>query len=221
MVSVAARAELSVSRAETEYAYNLSELKEAASVTVENVVLADYDGELNAYHKLKLGADVPDYNGRFDAKIAINQQAVAGVNADEGLTLAGGSTYKTDCGHISLMGGSLTLDTLTDNQLTFNTTLDEPYETLRGDVQLVLFSDVSSVKFIYGDITETAKEPGVYYTRADNFLTGCDYITFQTMLVYDSHAGVVYLQLKVPEPTTSTLGLLALTALCARRRRRG
>ena len=40
------------------------------------------------------------------------------------------------------------------------------------------------------------------------------------MLVYDSHAGVVYLQMKVPEPTTSTLGLLALTALCARRRRK-
>lgn len=220
MVSVAAGAELSASKAATVYDYNLSKLEEAASVTVKDVVLADYEGEINAYHKLKLGAGVPDYNGRFDADIAINQQAVAGVMADVGLTLAGGSSYKTDSGHISLMGGSVTLDTLTDNQLTFNTTLDVPYETLRGDVQLVLFSDVSSVKFIYGDITETAKEPGVYYTRADNFLTGCDYIDSQTMLVYDSHAGVVYLQMKVPEPTTSTLGLLALTALCARRRRK-
>ncbi len=222
MVNVAAGAELSASMAATVYDYNISKLEEAASVTVKDVVLADYDGAINAYHKLELGADVPDYNynGRFDADIAINQQAVAGVMADVGLTLAGGSSYKTDSGHISLMGGSLTLDTLTDNQLTFNTTLDVPYETLRGDVQLVLFSDVSSVKFIYGDITETAKEPGVYYTRADNFLTGCDYIDSQTMLVYDSHAGVVYLQ-NVPEPTTSTLGLLALTALCARRRRRG
>lgn len=222
MVSVAAGAELSASKAETVYAYDdISELEKAASVTVEDVVLAD-DGEINAHHQLKLGDDVPGYyyNGRFDADIAINQQAVAGVKADVGLTLAGGSSYKTDSGHISLMGGSLTLDTLTDNQLTFNTTLDVPYETLRGDVQLVLFSDVSSVKFIYGDITETAKEPGVYYTRADNFLTGCDYIDSQTMLVYDSHADVVYLQMKVPEPTTSTLGLLALTALCARRRRR-
>ena len=222
MVSVAAGAELSASKAATVYDYNLSQLEVAASVTVEDVVLADYEGKINAYHKLELGAGVPDYNynGRFDADIAINQQAVAGVMADVGLTLAGGSSYKTDSGHISLMGGSLTLDTLTDNQLIFNTTLDVPYETLRGDVQLVLFSDVSSVNFIYGDITETAKEPGVYYTRADNFLTGCDYIDSQTMLVYDSHAGVVYLQMKVPEPTTSTLGLLALTALCARRRRK-
>lgn len=226
MVNVAAGAELSASMAATVYDYNLSGLEEAASVTVKDVVLADYDGAINSYHKLELGADVPDYNynGRFDADIAINQQAVAGVMADVGLTLAGGSSYKTDSGHISLMGGSLTLDTLTDNQLTFNTTLDVPYETLRGDVQLVLFSDVSSVKFIYGDITKTAKEPGVYYTRADNFLTGCDYIDSQTMLVYDSHAGVVYLQtvpILVPEPTTATLSLLALTALCARRRRRG
>ncbi len=220
MVSVAAGAELSASKAATVYDYNLSQLEEAASVTVKDVVLADYDGKINAYHKLELGAGVPDYNGRFDADIAINQQAVAGVMADVGLTLAGGSSYKTDSGHISLMGGSLTLDTLTDNQLTFNTTLDVPYETLRGDVQLVLFSDVSSVKFIYGDITETAKEPGVYYTRADNFLTGCDYIDSQTMLVYDSHAGVVYLQMKVPEPATTTLSLAALVALCARRRRK-
>lgn len=221
MVNVAAGAELSASRAATVYDYNLSGLEEAASVTVKDVVLADYD-KINAYNNLELGADDPDYNykGRFDADIAINQQAVAGVMADEGLTLAGGSSYKTDRGHISLMGGSLTLDTLINNQLTFNTTLDVPYETLRGDEQLVLFSDVSSVKFIYGDDTKTAKEPGVYYTRADNFLTGCDYIDSQTMLVYDSHAGVVYLQ-NVPEPTTSTLGLLALTALCARRRRRG
>ncbi len=220
MVSVAAGAELSVSRAETEYAYNLSELKEAASVTLTDVVLADYDGEINAYHKLKLDAGVLAYNGRFDADIAINQQAVAGVNADVGLTLAGGSTYKTDCGHISLMGGSLTLDTLADNQLTFNTVLDVPYETLRGKVQLVLFSDVSSVKFIYGDITETAETPGVYYTSADHFLTGCDYIDSQTMLVYDSHAGVVYLEMKVPEPATTALGLVALAALAARRRRK-
>ena len=223
MVSVAAGAELSASRAETVYAYDdISQLEKAASVTVEDVVLADYEGKINAYHQLKLGAGVlPAYNGRFDADIAINQQAVAGVKADVGLTLAGGSTYRTDSGHISLMGGSLTLDTLADNQLTFNTVLDVPYENLYGKVQLVLFSDVSSVKFIYGDITETAKEPGVYYTRADNFLTGCDYIDSQTMLVYDSHADVVYLEMKVPEPTTSTLGLLALTALCARRRRRG
>ena len=221
MVSVAAGAELSASKAETVYAYDdISKLEKAASVTVSEVVLAD-DGEINAYHQLDLDDGVLlAYKGRFDADIAINQQAVAGVKADVGLTLAGGSTYRTDSGHISLMGGSLTLDTLTNNQLTFNTTLDVPYETLRGDVQLVLFSDVSSVKFIYGDITETAKDPGVYYTRADNFLTGSDYIDSQTMLVYDSHAGVVYLQMKVPEPTTSTLGLLALTALCARRRRK-
>ncbi len=222
MVSVAAGAELSAIKAETVYAYDdISKLEKAASVTVKDVVLAD-DGEINAYHQLDLDDGVLlAYKGRFDADIAINQQAVAGVKADVGLTLAGGSTYRTDSGHISLMGGSLTLDTLIDNQLTFNTTLDVPYENLYGKVQLVLFSDVSSVKFIYGDITETAQEPGVYYTRADNFLTGCDYIDSQTMLVYDSHADVVYLEMKVPEPTTSTLGLLALTALCARRRRRG
>ena len=220
MVSVAAGAELSASKAETVYAYDdISELEKAASVTVSEVVLADEE-KINAYHKLELGADDPGYDGWFDADIAINQQAVAGVKADVGLTLAGGSTYRTDSGHISLMGGSLTLDTLADNQLTFNTVLDVPYETLYGKVQLVLFSEVSSVKFIYGDITKTTEEPGVYYTSADYFLTGCDYIDSQTMLVYDSHAGVVYLEMKVPEPATTALGLVALAALAARRRRK-
>lgn len=221
MVSVAAGAELSASKAETVYAYDdISKLEKAASVTVSEVVLADEE-KINAYHQLELDDGVLlAYKGRFDADIAINQQAVAGVKADVGLTLAGGSTYRTDSGHISLMGGSLTLDTLADNQLTFNTVLDVPYETLYGKVQLVLFSDVSSVKFIYGDITETAQEPGVYYTSADYFLTGCDYIDSQTMLVYDSHAGVVYLEMKVPEPATTALGLVALAALAARRRRK-
>ncbi len=222
MVSVAAGAELSASKAETVYAYDdISQLEKAASVTVKDVVLADYEGKINAYHQLKLDDGVlPAYNGRFDAEIAINQQAVAGVKADVGLTLAGGSTYRTDSGHISLMGGSLTLDTLEDNQLTFNTVLDVPYEKLYGKVQLVLFSDVSSVTFGLDQKVAT-EDTGVYYTRADRYLTGSDYIDSQTMLVYDSHADVVYLEMKVPEPTTTTLGLLALTALCARRRRRG
>ncbi|MBQ9830025.1 MAG: PEP-CTERM sorting domain-containing protein [Akkermansia sp.] len=118
------------------------------------------------------------------------------------------------------MGGSLKLDTLENNQLTLNTTLDYTWLNEDNVAQLVLFSDVGSVTFVYDNVTATTAEPGVYYTRADRYLTGNDYIDSQTMLVYDSNVGVVYLQIKTPEPTTSTLGLLALTALCARRRRK-
>ena len=219
-VSVAADAVLSVRRGETYYSYNLSELEKAASVTVQDVVLPSFTGELSADAYHKLGNDVPDYDGRFDSSIAVNQQAVAGVNAEVGLTLAGGCTYETYQGHLSLMGGSLKLDTLENNHLTLRTTLDYLWVDVNDDAQLVLFSDVGSVTFVYDNVTATTAEPGVYYTRADRYLTGYDYLDSQTMLVYDSNVGVVYLQIKTPEPTTTTLGLVALAALAARRRRK-
>ena len=218
-VSVAADAVLSVRRDETAYAYNLSGLEKAASVTVQDVVLPS-TGELSADDYHKLGNGVPDYTGRFDTTLAVNQQAVAGVNAEGGLTLAGGCTYETYQGHISLMGGSLKLDTLENNHLTFRTALDYLWLNEDDDAQLVLFSDVGSVTFVYDNVTATTADPGVYYTRADRYLTGYDYLDSQTMLVYDSNVGVVYLQIKTPEPTTTTLGLVALAALAARRRRK-
>ena len=222
-VSVAADAVLSVRRGETYYSYDLSglsELENAASVTVQDVVLPSFNGEISADDYHKLGNGVPDYTGRFDTTLAVNQQAVAGVNAEGGLTLAGGCTYETYQGHISLMGGSLKLDTLESNHLTFRTTLDYLWLNENDDAQLVLFSDVSSVTFVYDKVTATTAEPGVYYTRADRYLTGYDYLDSQTMLVYDSNVGVVYLQIKTPEPTTTALGLVALAALAARRRRK-
>ena len=219
-VSVAADAVLSVRRDETAYAYNLSGLEKAASVTVQDVVLPAFTGELSADDYHKLGNGVPDYDGRFVTTLAVNQQAVAGVNAEGGLTLAGGCTYETYQGHLSLMGGSLKLDTLENNHLTFRTALDYLWLNENDDAQLVLFSDVGSVTFVYDNVTATTADPGVYYTRADRYLTGYDYLDSQTMLVYDSNVGVVYLQIKTPEPTTTTLGLVALSALAARRRRK-
>ncbi len=219
-VSVAADAVLSVRRGETIYSYNLSDLEKTVSVTPTEIALPEYTGEISASDYHKLGEDIPDYTGRFDTDLAVNQQAVAGVKADVGLTLAGGCTYETSRGHLSLMGGSLKLDTLENNQLTLNTTLDYTWLNEDNVAQLVLFSDVGSVTFVYDNVTATTAEPGVYYTRADRYLTGNDYIDSQTMLVYDSNVGVVYLQIKTPEPTTTTLGLVALAAMAARRRRK-
>ena len=218
-ISVAADAVLSVKRAKTEYSYNLSELEKAASVTLTDVVLPSNTGDISKYVKLD-DDDVPDYTGHFDTTIAVNQQAVVGMMADGGLTLAGGSTLETHQGHISLMGGSLKLDTLENNQLTFRTTLDYLCVSENNDAQIVLFSDVGSVTFVYDDVTASTEDPGVYYTRAERYLTGYDYLNSQTLLVYDSNVGVVYLQTKTPEPTTTALGLVALAALAARRRRK-
>ncbi len=219
-VSVAAGAILSVSQSKTDYAYNLNDLKEAVSLTPDDVVLSSAAQVVGEYHPV--GEDVGSlvYREQFNPDIAINQQAVGAVKAAGGLTLAGGSTYEANQSHISLLGGSLTLDTMRNNQITLKTTLDIPV-----GAQVVLFSDVGSMTFGYGNdeaVTATAGS-GVYYTRADRYVTGNDYVNAQTLLVYDSETGVVYLQLipgLVPEPATATLSLMALTALLARRRRR-
>ncbi len=216
-VSVSAGAVLSVNRIETDYAYNINELEKAVSLTPEDVTLSNAAQIVGEY--TAVGSGVPDYREQFDTNIAINQQAAGAVKAAGGLTLAGGSTYETNQSHISLLGGSLTLDTMRNNQITLKTTLDVPV-----GAQVVLFSDVGSVTFGYGnDEAVTAKSgSGVYYTRADRYVTGNDYVNSDTVLVYDSEAGVVYLQLipgLVPEPATTTLSLLALTAMLARRRR--
>lgn len=226
VVGVASGAVFSVSKAETKFAYdisNLSELMDASRVTMGDLIspAGDVSGE-----NQQVGADVGTYTGRFDASIAVNKQAVGAVQAAGGLTLAGGATYETLNAHTSLLGGSLTLDVLANNQITLHTSFDIDIEKYTDEVQLVLFSDVSSVNFALDGVIAKAGEEegegGVYYTRADRYLTGCDYITEESVLVYDSQAGVVYLQTSVliPEPTTTALSLLALSGLLARRRRR-
>lgn len=215
-VSVAADAVLSVGREKTDYEYNLSNLALDAGLTLNDVLLASAP-EVDEHYAVGSGVGV--YEGQFDESIAVNKAAVGAVQTVGGLTFAGGAAYETYQGHTSLMGGSLVLDTMENHQLTFSTTLDTELPPGKYDVQLVLFSDVSSVTFGMDQKVAT-EDTGVYYTRADRYLTGSDYIDSQTMLVYDSDAGVVYLQMKVPEPATTTLSLAALVALCARRRRK-
>jgi hypothetical protein len=53
---------------------------------------------------------------------------------------------------------------------------------------------------------------------AADYLKG-DYVYETTALVYDGNVGCVYMVEAIPEPTTTTLSLLALAGLCARRRR--
>lgn len=220
-VSVAAGATLSVQSAETDYLYNMNNLEKADSLTPEKVGLSSASQIPGAYHPV--GDDTLVYQEQFNAELAINLQAAGAMNAAGGITLAGGSTYEINQAHISLMGGSLTLDTMEHHPITLNATLEESADAMYNGAQLVLFSDVSGVTFRYGVdwVTATAGS-GVYYTQADLYMAGSDYVDSETMLVYDSEAGVVYLQWvpqQVPEPATTTLSLLALTALLARRRR--
>ncbi len=219
-VSVAAGAVLSVGNQETEYEYNLMGLEIESHIALADVApmeSQDLPGEtvFNA-----VGSASWKYDGGFDQGIAINQQAAGVIIADGGLTLAGGATYETVNSHVNLMGSGLTLDTMENSLIEFNTVSAVTLDASSGDVQLVLFSDVGSVYFAFDEVLAGA-DSGVYYTQANRYLTGFDGITEDTLLVYDSNARVVYLHTKtIPEPATTTLNLLALAALAARRRRK-
>ena len=219
-VSVEAGAVFSVSNQTTEFAYDISHLEEAVSLKLANVAqmqVQDAAAEV-VYHEV--GEVKGKYEERFDAEIAINQQAVGSVQAAGGLTLAGGATYETVSGNTSLNGGKLRLETMEHSLLTFRTTTDAPIDRITANTQLVLFTNVGGVDFGRDSIIADPNT-GIYYTMANRYLTGCDYIDDHTLLVYDSHAEVVYLQMaSVPEPATTTLSLLALAALASRRRRK-
>ena len=219
-LSVAAGAVLSVSNQSTEYEYNLSKLQETAAVQLSNVALspaADMPADV-VYNAVGIEEGV--YKGFFDTSIALNQQAAGSVQAADGLKLSGGATYDTVQSNICLMGGTLTLDTMEHSLLNFTSTFDGASEFGLGDSQLVLFSGVGGVHFGTDGIDAKA-DSGIYYTRADRYISNSDFIDENTLLVYDSYAEVVYLHNgMIPEPATATLSLLALAALAARRRRR-
>lgn len=234
-VSLASGATLSVSNERTSYDYNLSGLQAAASTAVGEMLStvgagANITIDDNGTHT-SVAAN-GEYTYHFDADRALNGQAAGMISG--GLTLNGGSRYEEHHANISLAGGTLTLDTsggkialdlLTPGNVM---TYDDGFTS-----QMVLFTNVSSFTLdgtAYGEanaIMMMAAADGelaagantIYSTLASNYFTGWN-ITNETYLVYDVGAGVVYLDKAVPEPTTTTLSLLALAALVARRRRK-
>ena len=221
-VNIEAGAVFSVQNKETSYAYDLTGLQNSVAFSLEEAVQSSIlsDNLLEVRDYQAVGSVDVAYDGRFDAANAVNLQAVGAVQAKGGLTLAGGSTYETSKGHTSLMGGSLTLDTMENSLLTFHTTPDMQYDVFTGEAQLVLFSGVNSVYFAHDQVDASSDSGSIYYTMASRYLTGSEFIDDNTLLVYDSSEGVVYLQQALPEPATATLSLLALAALAARRRRK-
>ena len=227
-VSVAAGGTLSVSNSSTAYSYNLAGLQQAASAAVNEMLDSGVAGT-----NLAMGANAnTDYTYHFDSSRALNAQTAGMVEG--GLTLNSDSRYEEHHANISLAGGSLTLNTsggkIALNLLTNGNvqTFDDGYTS-----QIVLFSGVSSLTLdgtAYGEANAimmmaaadgeaAAASNTIYSTLASNYFTGWN-ITNDTQLVYDVGAGVVYLDKAVPEPTTTTLSILALAALVARRRRR-
>lgn len=237
-VTISGGASFSVTNGATDYQYQITDLQNQNVVTPQDVL----NPKLNGYDGLVRGANVgfdgaEGYSYHYDQSRALNQTsvgAVGNVNADGtvlggDLAFLGGSTYKAVMGNTNLCGGSLTLD-VSGGLINLDIKLDGDFAevAMANDrkVQIVLFTGVDKVTFFGVDETEQytldkEAQNAVYYTMAENYFSS-PYINSDNVvyLVYDSSAGIVYLDIRVPEPTTTTLGILALAALAARRRRK-
>jgi len=230
-VSVAKGGTLSVSHQQTEYHYsddsrstNLETLADAATLS-EKEMLPVFQTEEYAYYAY--GKDAVGYPEHFDASIAVNQTRVGDAQLTS-LTMESGSTYEVNEGNTSLHGGSLTLDATTEKiKLGLN-----GLENMEGKTQVVLFSDVESICFKINSSGQevwaealTGEETlnRIYAFSASDLFelygSGVNLVGLNPTIVYDAGSKVVYLDY-IPEPATTTLSLLALAALCSRRRRK-
>ncbi len=181
------------------------------------------------------------YNRAYTPEVALNTLAAGRVDTTTApLVFKAGSTYRTVGGNTEIVGGNLTFEVTQDVKIALNVQLplgpnpgfsiENPYAP--DSKQLVLFTGVENFTVNFGDesgsLAMAAVAPlaegaaaQVYVTKASNVFATGGIINDATVLVYDSGAGVVYLDgfSNVPEPTTTTLSLLALAALAARRRR--
>lgn len=146
--------------------------------------------------------------------VSIFNEKLGGV-ASGNLNLAAGSSYKADGAHLGVINGTLTFNATEDEKINLILTLGAEYDK---DSQVILFTDVNTVKFVLDNIT-ASKTGQVITLNAADYFTG-DWINENTSLVYDK--GTIYVtgvNRVIPEPTTATLSLLALAGLVARRRR--
>ncbi len=153
----------------------------------------------------------------FDASRAVNMGPVSVLEGD--LTLESGSLLSLDDAYLEL-SGNLFFDVAEGEE---KIALDiAPGVITDENNQVVLFNVNGVVTFGFDGLTASADNGMVYCVKAEDYFTG-NRVTESMKLVYDSSTGMVYLENAagaVPEPTTTTLSLLALAALAARRRRK-
>ena len=190
------------------------ELSNGAIVRANEIIIDD---------EATLALSCTDWQTR--ATFALSEAVAAGTTAyntgntvviDGDLTLNGGATLVADHAHGCMTEGSvLTFNASDEKKINLVLTWGMVYEP---DVPITLFTGVESMRFIYNEteLTDsTAVNPGDFFTGA--------WINESTTFTYDAEAGAFWVMnvnsLSIPEPTTTTLGLLALAGLAARRRR--
>ena len=136
------------------------------------------------------------------------------------MTLYMGATLDAEDAYFDLNNGTLVLAVTQTGTEKINLILAE-HTVYTGSEQIVLFANAGKVSFIYNNVTATSGDGSCHTLNAADYFTGTG-INETTQLVYDSTTGTLYLQGvdSIPEPATTTLSLLALAALAARRRRK-
>lgn len=144
--------------------------------------------------------------------------AVGGVLDCTRVTLNMGSTLALDNAHFDMNGGTLTLavPASASGRIELVLSFDAVYTM---ESQVMLFSNLGTVNFIFDNIAATPADATTYTMNASDYFVGAG-ITEQSELIYDSGSNVLYLTHVIPESSTTTLGLTMLMMLCARRRRR-
>lgn len=162
-----------------------------------------------------------DSGAMLDLGTTYNTIVGGTINADF-VTLNMGASYTANGAALSLNDrGELTLAVTKTATKKIDLYLD-PTTTYAANAQVILFTDVATANFIADNSMGLKAGSGQIYTlNANNYFSSA-WLNDDTTLVYDTNLGVVYLEgvNAIPEPTSATLSLLALTALAARRRRR-
>ena len=157
--------------------------------------------------------------GLGNAPAALNETTGGILNCTR-LTLNVDSTLSLDNAHFDMNGGTLTL-AVPKNATSKIELVLAPDAVYAASTQVLLFSNLGTINFIYDGVTADVSQGSTYSLNAADYFSGKG-ITANTELVFDGGRNVLYLQgmEMVPEPTTATLSLLALAALAARRRRK-
>ena len=186
-----------------------------ASVLVKDAVLSHADYELHFYEGTKLEALGAS---EIFGDVIVESTATAAFSAltrlEGSLTLASGSTL--------LLEGEFTLDgTLTlGTGLTLGGNVLELLNQLQYGQSLTLVSGLDSLT-VQSLNAKSTSEYSAFAT--DQELRAADYfsnLSPNMVLKYNGEVGSLSVSRVIPEPATSTLSLLALTALVSRRRRK-
>ncbi len=153
--------------------------------------------------------------GAAELRVTQDVDLAAGTILETDLTLADGARLELG-GPVSLGGNTLTLG----SGLLLGEHLLEALEGLSGSASLTLFTDLGDIYLADAADTETLQSGDPVSAAGTFSLPASEEGDYVLTWSGDPGSSVLSVSRVVPEPSTATLTLLALTALAARRRRK-